>query len=120
MGDVESEMSGERSFHVMLETPDGLRSIDCDVDEYILNAAASQGIELPVICRQGRCLTCAGRLLEGAVEHDHPDSYFEEDKAAGFILLCRAMPRSAVRVLTHQEWEMRAHRIALKLPAPYA
>lgn len=113
-------MATERSFRAVLETPEGIRSIDCDSDEYILNAAASQGIDLPVICRQGRCLTCAGRLLEGTVEHDHPDSYFGEDKAAGFILLCRAMPRSEVRVLTHQEWEMRANRLAHGLPAPYA
>lgn len=113
-------MTEEQSFRVVLETPEGLRAIDCGANEYILDAAADRGIELPVICRQGRCLTCAGRLLEGIVEHDHPDSYFPEDQAAGFILLCRAMPRSKLRILTHQEWEMRAHRLAHKMPAPYA
>jgi ferredoxin len=113
-------MTEERSFRVVLETPEGHRSIDCGASEYILNAAAAHGIDLPVICRQGRCLTCAARLLEGIVEHDHPDSYFPEDQAAGFILLCRAMPRSELRILSHQEWEMRAHRLAHKLPAPYA
>jgi hypothetical protein len=35
-------------------------------------------------------------------------------------LLCRAMPRSDVRIRTHQEWAMRNHRISLGLPAPYA
>jgi ferredoxin len=113
-------MIEERSFRVVLETPDGLRSIDCGPNESILNAAAAQGIELPVICRQGRCLTCAGRLIQGTVEHYRPDAYFPEDKAAGFILLCRAMARSDLRILTHQEWEMRAHRLAQNLPAPYA
>jgi ferredoxin len=113
-------MTEERSFRVVLETPEGLRSIDCGASEYILNAAADHGIDLPGICRQGRCLTCAGRLFEGVVEHDHPDSYFVEDQAAGFILLCRAIPRSELRLLTNQEWEMRAHRLAHNLPAPYA
>jgi len=113
-------MTEERSFRVILETPEGVRSIGCGDDEYILNAASRQGIDLPCICRQGRCLTCAARLLEGSVEHDHPDSYFAEDQAAGFILLCRAMPRGEVRLRTHQEWEMRAHRLAHNLPAPYA
>lgn len=113
-------MKDERSFPVVLETPEGLRSFDCGSEEHILDAAERHGVELPVICRQGRCLTCAGHLLEGAVEHDHADLYFPEDKAAGFVLLCRAMPRSAVQVLTHQEWEMRAHRKRLGLPAPYA
>jgi len=113
-------MKTERSYRVVLETPDGIRSFDCESDEHILDVAEMNGISLPFICRQGKCVTCAGRLLEGAVEHDHPDSYFAEDEAAGFVLLCRAMPRSEVRILTHQEWEMRAHRLAHGLPAPYA
>jgi ferredoxin len=112
-------MTSERSFEVVLETPDGLRSFRCGEEDHVWDAAAAHGIILPAICHQGRCLTCAGRLLEGSVEHDHPDSYFAEDKAAGYILLCRAMPRSDVRILTHQAWQMRAHRIALGLPAPY-
>jgi ferredoxin len=69
---------------------------------------------------QGRCLSCAGRLLEGTVEHEHVDAYFAEDKAAGYILLCRALARIDVRILTHQEWKMREHRLAKDLPAPYA
>jgi len=113
-------MTEERSFRVFLETPEGHRSIDCGASEYILDAAGENGISLPFICRQGRCVTCAGRLLEGKVEHDHPDLYFAEDEAASFILLCRAMPRSEVRILTNQEWEMRANRLAHHLPAPYA
>jgi ferredoxin len=113
-------MTEERSFRVVLETPEGLRSIDCSAGESILNAATGYGINLPAICCQGRCLTCAARLLEGNVEHDHPDSYFAEDQAAAFILLCRAMARSELRILTHQEGEMRAHRLAHNLPAPYA
>jgi ferredoxin len=113
-------MAGRRVHRVALETPEGTRTFECGEDEHIWDAAATQGIDLPAICHQGRCLTCAGRLLEGKVEHDHPDSYFAEDEAAGYVLLCRAMPRSAVRIRTHEEWEMREHRLALGLPAPYA
>jgi ferredoxin len=113
-------MMEKRSFRVVLETPDGLRSFDCGEQEHIWDAAAACGIVLPAICHQGRCLTCAGRLLDGNVEHDHPDAYFPQDEAAGFILLCRAMPRSDVRIETNQQWEMRAHRVACDLPAPYA
>jgi ferredoxin len=113
-------MTEERSFRVVLETPEGLRSISCDADQYVLDAAAFNGIDLPFICRQGRCLTCAARLLEGSVEHDQPDSYYPVDQAAGYILLCHAMPRTDLRILTHQEWQMRDHRISHSLPAPYA
>ena len=104
---------------MVLEMPQGLRSFDCGEHEHIWDAAAANGIVLPAICHQGRCLTCAGRLLEGGVEHDHPDMYFDEDQTEGYILLCRGMPRSDLRVLTHQEWQMREERIAHGLPAPY-
>jgi ferredoxin len=113
-------MTERRSFLVELETPEGLRRVECGEDVRIWDAAAANGIYLPAICHQGRCLTCAGRLLEGVVAHDEPDSYFPEDEAAGFVLLCHAMPRSDVRIRTHEEWEMREHRIAHGLPAPYA
>lgn len=113
-------MTQKRSFPVELETPGGIRHFDCGEDEHIWDAAAAHEINLPAICHQGRCLTCAGRLIEGVVEHETPDAYFPQDRAAGFVLLCRALPRSAVLIRTHQEWEMRKHRIANGLPAPYA
>ena len=113
-------MTGERSFQVVLETPEGLRSFACGENEYLWNAAEANGISLPAICHQGRCLTCAGLLLEGTVEHDHPDAYFPEDKSAGYVLLCRAMPRSNVRIRTHQQDQMRQYRVAKGLPAPYS
>ncbi len=113
-------MPEERKFQIVLETPEGLRSLDCGENQHIWDAAALQSISLPAICHQGRCLTCAGKLLEGAVEHDHPDAYFPQDREAGFILLCRAQPRSDLRIRTHQADAMRAHRLACGLPAPYA
>lgn len=113
-------MTGRQIYRVTLDTPEGFHTLDCGEEEHIWDAAAANGIVLPAICHHGRCLTCAGRLLEGAVIHDHPDAYFTEDEAEGYVLLCRAVPRSDVRIRTHQQWEMRNHRIALGLPAPYA
>jgi ferredoxin len=56
--------------------PPKVPKFDCSEDEHIWDAADDDdGIALPAICHQGRCLTCAGRLLEGMVEHDHPDAY---------------------------------------------
>jgi ferredoxin len=110
----------KRSFRVVLETPQGLRSFDCGEREYVWDAAARNGILLPAICHQGRCLTCAGKLLEGVVDESDAAAYFPEDRAAKFVLLCRGKPRSDLRILTHQQWAMRAHRVAHKLPAPYS
>jgi len=109
-----------RSFRILLETPDGPCSFESKEDQYLWDAAAREGILLPSICRQGRCLTCAGRLLAGTVGQQDAESYFADDQAASFILLCRAKPQSDLHIRTHQEKEMRVHRIAKGLPAPYA
>ncbi len=114
------EQEPGQSFQVILETPEGVRHLVCGKDEFLWDAAARQGVLLPSICFQGRCLTCAGKLVEGKVDQSSADTYFREDEEAGFVLLCRARPRSNLRIRTHQALEMRAHRLAHGLPAPYA
>jgi hypothetical protein len=54
------------------------------------------------------------------VKHDSAAAFFAEDERESYILLCRAVPLSDLRILTHQEWQMREHRLAKGLPAPYA
>jgi ferredoxin len=115
-----NDSTAEQTFRITLDTPEGLRSFQCGRDEYVWDAAARNGIWLPAICHQGRCLTCAGRLLSGEADQQDAASFFAVDQAEHFILLCRAKPRSDLHILTHQQWEMRAHRIAHGLPAPYA
>lgn len=105
---------------VVLEMPEGEKSFQCSPNEFIWNAAARNGISLPSICHQGRCLTCAGRLLNGAVDQAGAVSYFPEDKDAGFVLLCTAKPLGDLRIRTHEQWIMRRHRLKLGLPAPYS
>ena len=112
-------MKPDGTYLVVLETPEGERTIDCDQDEFIWNAAARHGILLPAICHQGRCLSCAARLLSGTVDQTSANSYFPEDREAGFVLLCTAKPRRDLHVSTHQQRLMRQHRAKLGLPAPY-
>jgi len=114
-------MSSQRH-RVRLHFPDGsVRELLVPNDQHIWDAAHAAGIELPSICHQGRCLTCAGTLL-GPGEFDASDAvtYFPEDRAEGFILLCTAFPRSDLEIKTHQQFVMRQHRRALGLPAPYS
>lgn len=113
-------MHGTETYTVVLETPEGEYTVECSRNEFVWNAAAGNGIRLPSICHQGRCLTCAGRLLSGTVDQSRADTFFPEDKAAGFVLLCTAKPCSDLRILTHQQWVMREHRASLGLPAPYS
>src|SRR4051812_28925587 len=83
-------------FRVELRTPEGVHVVGCGEDEFIWNAAAQSGLKLPSICHQGRCLTCAARLIEGQFDQSAASSYFEADREAGFVLLCTARPRSDV------------------------
>lgn len=91
-------------FNVTLVTPEGERAIRVGSDQHIWEAAAAAGIKLPAMCHIGHCLTCAGRV-EGAGEFDQSDArqYLPEDRAAGYILLCAAKPRSDLRIRTHQQ-----------------
>lgn len=112
----------QNTFEVVLVLPnDDEREIEVRRDEHIWDAAFAAGIVLPALCHQGRCLTCAGKLeTSGEVDQSDSVSYYPQDKQAGFILLCTGRPRSALRIRTHQQTEMRAHRIEQGLPAPYS
>jgi len=110
----------DKKFDVTLVLPTGERTIQAGPNEHVWDAAAA-GIKLPALCHQGRCLTCAGKLLDGGeVDQSDSVSYFPEDRQAGFVLLCTGKPRSALRILTDQQKEMREHRRRKKLPAPYS
>ncbi|MGI8961033.1 MAG: 2Fe-2S iron-sulfur cluster-binding protein, partial [Bryobacteraceae bacterium] len=80
-------MNGIEGHLVVLDTPEGECSLICKPDEFIWDAAARNGIVLPAICHQGRCLTCACRILSGIVDQTNSNSYFPEDRKAGFALI---------------------------------
>ena len=83
---------------------------DVSDDQYLLDAAAAAGLELPFMCLQGWCTTCAGRVLEGKVDQSEALRVYPHDEAVGFVLVCSAFPRSDLRILTHQKEELRALR----------
>jgi ferredoxin len=111
-----------KPFTVTLKLPSGQeRSLRVEAERHILDVAYEQGLDLPSMCLQGWCLTCAARV-EGPGEWDQSDSrrYFRSDREAGFILPCTAKPRSDLTLRTHQRVAMRDRRLKLGLPAPMA
>ena len=118
---VSHDTSPPKSFTVALLTPQETRSIRVAADQHIWDAAFEQGVELPALCHQGSCLTCAGRI-EGAGEVNQSDSlaFFLQDRQEGFALLCTGRPCSDLTIRTHQAVEMRKHRLKKGLPSPYS
>ncbi|KMK83146.1 2Fe-2S iron-sulfur cluster-binding protein [Pectobacterium brasiliense] len=79
----------------------------CPDDEYILDAAEAEGIDLPYASRSGAEPTSVARLISGSVNQSDGAFLDDAQKAAGFFLTDTSYPLSncIVRFFALEELE---------------
>ncbi|MFB6119499.1 MAG: 2Fe-2S iron-sulfur cluster-binding protein [Halobacteriaceae archaeon] len=76
--------------------------IEVAEDEYILEAALDEDIELQYSCLQGVCASCSAKV-EGDIEQGEERVLTQWEKQQGYGLLCVAYPRSDLTIHSNEE-----------------
>ena len=81
-----------KTYSVKLQNSDVI--LEVDEDEPIYKAALKAGIQLPIGCDYGGCISCAAKLISGKVVQPNATALNKRQSSAGYVLLCVARPRS--------------------------
>ena len=86
------------TFNVTLRAPDGTENtITCEDDQYVLDAAEEQGIDMNYSCRAGACSSCAGKIVSGTIDQSDQSFLDDDQMDSGFCLhVLRIQPADLV------------------------
>ncbi len=84
--------NGVKKHRVTLQNRGGV-TLGVREDEPIYEACEAAGIQLPIACKYGGCITCAGRLVSGKVSQPKGTALNRRQSQAGYILMCVARPK---------------------------
>lgn len=91
-------LTNEKVYNVKLKTIDGEKEIECNEDESIFFATEKSPnivhYEMPRLCRNGECGSCAGIIKSGTVDQSKGVNLSQEEKDRGYVLTCIAKPTS--------------------------
>jgi len=75
-------------------------------NETLLEAGEDEGWDLPYACREGQCVSCGGRIVDGDardfVEHDDQQMLEEAELEDGYVLTCCAYPTDSFTLETSE------------------
>tara|TARA_Y100001973_G_scaffold50317_1_gene74695 strand:+ start:333 stop:623 length:291 start_codon:yes stop_codon:yes gene_type:complete len=91
------------AYTITLKTTEGDKIIECEADNYIIDAAEEQGVDLPYSCRAGACSSCAGKIISGTVNQEEQSFLDDDQLEVGFALLCVSYPTSDCVIETEKE-----------------
>ena len=96
-------------------------SFEVDENEYLLDAALRQGVNLPYGCRNGACGACKGKVLSGETTFlpGAPTMALTDlDRSEGVTLFCQAIPTSDITIQgdeVHEAAEIRPRLLTTKV-----
>lgn len=108
-----------KTHRVTLTNRDNL-VLDVPEDQTIYQAALEAGVQLPIACAYGGCITCAALKASGKVVQPKGTALNKRQSKAGYILLCVARPRSDVVIKVGVESHDDLYQNPFATPMPVA
>lgn len=83
---------------VTFRLPDERVTTTVGEQEYLLDAAEAEGLDLPYSCRNGMCTSCVADLESGEVDGSEGSGLSPDEEDDDYVLLCCSTPEADCEV----------------------